>query len=274
MRALFLIPLAALSCFGQGGAYTPYWQPPVVKGEALKRLPDGHPDMTGYWAPRFNQAIFEVQNHPVARIGLAAGKGAIVDPADGMIPYKPEAKAKALDLGTNHMFEEPEAHCYQSGVPHSAYQQFAFQLTQSPGYFVIGFEYAHSVRIIPTDNRKHIAGDVKLFMGDSVGHWEGDTLVIDTTNQNGKTWFDMAGNFTTTNMHVVERITPVDTNNINYEATVEDSTIYTQPWKIAGTWGRNLLPNYEQMEFACVEGNRDLQHYTEQAGGKAKSQPR
>jgi len=270
MRAIVLLVTGAALSFGQGGAYSPYWQPPVVKGDALKRLPDGHPDVTGYWAPRFNAAIFEVQNHPVAKTGIAAGKGAIVDPADGMIPYQPEAKAKALDLGTNHMFEEPEAHCYESGVPHSAYQQFAFQITQSPGYFVISFEYAHSYRIIPIDNRKHIAGGVQLFMGDSVGHWEGDTLVIDTTNQNGKTWFDMAGNFTTPNMHVVERITPVDTNNINYEATVEDATIYTRPWKVAGNWGRNLLPNYEQMEFACLEGNQDLQHYIEQTGGGQK----
>jgi hypothetical protein len=256
--------------FGQGGAYGPYWQPPVVKGEAAPKLPNGHPDLTGLWAPRFNAAIFEVQEHPKAKPGIAPGKGAIVDPPDGMIPYKPEALAKAQDLGQNHMFEEPEAHCFMSGVPHSAYQQFAFQLSQTLNYLVITFEYAHSYRIIPLDGRPHVAGDVKLFMGDSVGHWEGDTLVVDTTNQNGRTWFDMAGNFTTPNIHVVERITMVDSNNINYEATIEDPTIYTRPWKIAGTWGRNLLPNYEQMEFACHEGNQDLEHYIEQTGGGAK----
>src|SRR5262249_49708701 len=152
----------ALAAFGQGGAYSPYWQPPVVKGQPLAKLPDGHPDVTGYWAPRFNQSIFEVQNHPVAKPGIGPGKGSIGEGADGMIPYKPEAKAKALDLFTNHIFEEPEAHCFQSGVPHSAYQQFAFQITQSPGFFVISFEYAHSIRIIPTDGRRHIASDVKL----------------------------------------------------------------------------------------------------------------
>ena len=268
--AIAIALLSASSLWSQGAPYSPYWQPPVLKGQPLTRLPDGHPDVTGYWASRFNQSIFEVQNHPVAKPGIGPGKGSVVDPADGLIPYKPEAKAKALDLGANHMFEEPEAHCFQSGVPHSAYQQFAFQLTQSPGYFIISFEYAHSIRIIPLDNRKHLASDVKLFMGDSVGHWEGDTLVVETTNQNGKTWFDMAGNFTTPNLQVVERITPVDTDNINYEATVTDPTIYTQPWKIAGTWGRNRLPNYEQMEFACLEGNQDLQHYIQETGGSQK----
>jgi hypothetical protein len=263
--------LTAAAVFGQGGAsYGPYWAPPVVKGGPVPRLPDGKPDLQGFYATRFNAAIFEVQDHPVARIGIAAGKGAIVDPADGKIPYTPAAAAKAKDLGENHMFEEPEAHCFESGVPHSAYQQFGFQIAQAPGYLLIMFEYAHSIRIIPTDGRAHIAPGVKMFMGDSVGHWEGDTLVVDTTNQNGKTWFDMAGNFTTEALHVVERITPVDTNTVNYEATIEDPTIYTRPWKIAGSWGRRLDPVYEQMEFACIEGNQDLVHYVEGTGGAAK----
>ncbi len=243
----------------------------MIKGDPVPRLPDGKPDMHGYWAPRFNQAIFEVQNHPTAKPGIAPGRGAIVDPPDGMIPYKPEAAAKAKDLQQNHMYEEPEAHCWESGVPHSAYQQFGFQILQPQGYFLIEFEYAHSYRIIPTDGRPHIDAKSKLFMGDSVAHWEGDTLVVDTTNQNGKTWFDMAGNFTTENIHVVERITPVDTNTINYEATVEDPTIYTRPWKIAGTWGRRNEDGYEQLEFGCIEGNDDLQHYVQETGGAAKA---
>jgi hypothetical protein len=253
------------------GQFLPYYQPPVVKGGPVPRLPDGKPDMQGYYGPRFNQSIFEIENHPVAHRGIAAGKGSIVDPPNGMIPYKPDAAAKAKDLGDNHVYDEPEAHCFMSGVPHSAYQQFGFQVIQPPGYFLILFEYAHSFRVIPTDGRPHIPKDIRLFMGDSVGHWEGDTLVIDTTNQNGRTWFDMVGNFTTPNIHVVERITPVDSNNVNYEAAIEDSTIYTQPWKIAGNWGRRPDDKeYQQMEFACIEGNQDLEHYTEGVGGAAK----
>jgi hypothetical protein len=84
----------------------------------------------------------------------------------------------------------------------------------------------------------------------------------------------MAGNFTTQSIHVVERVTPVDTNNISYEAVVEDATTYTQPWKIAGQIGRHPDKNMELMEFACVEGNQDLVHYTEGVGGKAKEKAR
>ena len=165
-------------------------------------MSDGHPDLQGYWTSRFNAAVFDVEDHPVARPGIPPGKGAIVDPPDG---------------------------------------------------------------------RPHIRPEIKLFEGDSVGRWEGDTLVIDTTNQNGRGWFDMMGNFTTPNIHVIERFTPVDTNTINVGATIEDPTICTRPWKVAGTFGRRLDPNYEQLEFACLEGNDDLQHYVESEGGKAKS---
>ena len=270
---VFAFALSVVPAAGQG-EYLPYYQPPIVKGEPVTRLPDGSPNMQGYYGPRFNQSIYDIEDYPTARIAVPAGKGSIVDPPGGKIPYRPEAAAKAKDLAENHVYDEPEAHCFMSGVPHSAYQQFGFQIVQPPGYFVILFEYAHSYRIIPTDGRPHIRPEVKMFMGDSVGHWEGNTLVVDTTNQSGRTWFDMVGNFTTPNIHVVERITAVDTNTINYEATIEDPTIYTRPWKIAGVWARRPDDKvYQQMEFACIEGNQDLEHYVESTGGAKKEVP-
>ena len=95
-----------------GGAdpYSPYYQAPVSEAQPITRASDGKPDMQGYWTPRINRAIFDVQGK----------QGAIVDPPDGMLPYRPEAAAKAADLKQNHMFLETEAHCFLSGVPHTA----------------------------------------------------------------------------------------------------------------------------------------------------------
>lgn len=267
---VFLAPIPGSSYQGKGKGlptsspfgdpYGPYYAAPQEDGGPFERDSAGHPNMQGYWTPRLNRSIFSVQGK----------QGAIVDPTDGMLPYRPQAAAKAKDLQENYMYLETEAHCYQSGVPKVAYQQFGYQIVQTPDYVIQMPEYAHSYRIIPTDGREHIPGDVKLFMGDGVGRWEGDTLIVETTNLNGVPWLDMEGNFTTENMHVVERFTMVNANQIDYEATVTDDTIYTQPWTIRGNLGRHDDPNYELMEFACHEGNRDLQHYPESEGGSAK----
>jgi hypothetical protein len=254
----------------------------------MPKLPDGHPDMQGFWNP---PAITDIEPAPargggrgaapggataIAGFGGFAGAGnRIIDPPDGKIPYKPEARARQQDIVNNHMADEPELHCYQSGVPHSESNQFGVQILQTPGYFVQLSEFMHTVRIIPTDNRPHIDPKVRLFQGDPVGHWEGDTLVVDTTNQNSKTWFDTSGNFKTEALHVTEKFIPQDANTIVYEVTVTDPEIYTQPWTARWNIGRNRATTmsdghpYEQMEFGCIEGNEDLQHYTQDKGGKA-----
>ena len=214
---------------------------------------------------------------PVAAPGGAGGGGranSIVDPADGKVPYTAAARAKSDALIANGMFHEPELHCYMSGVPHNMWVQFGQQTLQTKDYVVFNWEFMHSRRIIPLDNRPHQITNpaVKLFQGESVGHWEGDTLVVDTTNQNDKTWFDTSGHYKPEDVHVVERFTMTDSNTIEYEATVT-SAEFTQPMVVKGRQTRANAndPNYEQMEFACIEGNADLQHYTEDKGGKAKN---
>jgi len=275
---------------GRGGA-------PAAPAGPMPKLPDGHPDMQGFWTP---PAITDIEppppragragappraaapapaTPPAAPPGGATGFGGggirIIDPPDGKIPYKADARAKQQDILNNHMADEPELHCYQSGVPHSESNQFGVQIIQTPGYFVQLSEFMHTVRIIPTDNRAHIDAKYKLFQGDPVGHWEGDTLVVDTTNQNTKTWFDTSGNFKTEALHVTEKFIPQDANTIVYEATITDPDIYTQPWTARWNINRNRGATmsdghpYEQMEFGCIEGNTDLEHYTEDKGGKA-----
>jgi hypothetical protein len=267
---------------------------PAEPAGPMPRLPDGHPNMQGFWTPPAITDIEPAAGRGGARggggrapappppaglaasgFGLGGGGNRIIDPPDGKIPYKPEARAKQQDILNNHMADEPELHCYQSGVPHSESNQFGVQIIQTPGYFVQLSEFMHTVRIIPTDNRPHIDSKIKLFQGDPVGHWEGDTLVVDTTNQSTKTWFDTSGNFKTDALHVTEKFIPQDANTIVYEATITDPTIYTQPWTVRWNIGRNRQTTmsdghpYEQMEFGCIEGNEDLEHYTEDKGGKA-----
>jgi len=278
--------------FGRGGAKG---APPPPAGP-MPRLPDGHPDMQGFWTP---PAITDIEpaaprgggrapaapgparaggngGGAAAAAGFGGGGGRrIIDPEDGKIPYKPEARAKQQDILQNHMADEPELHCYQSGVPHSESNQFGVQIIQTPGYFVQLSEFMHTVRVIPTDNRAHIDAKYKLFQGDPVGHWEGDTLVVDTTNQDTRTWFDTSGNFKTDALHVTEKFIPQDANTIVYEATITDPNLYTQPWTARWNITRNRQNTmsdghpYEQMEFGCIEGNTDLEHYTEDKGGKA-----
>jgi hypothetical protein len=198
----------------------------------------------------------------------------IIDPADGKIPYTAAARAKSDDLIANGMYHEPELHCFMSGVPHNMWVQFGQQTLQTKDYVVFNWEFMHSRRIIPLDNRPHqiTNPNVHLFQGESVGHWEGDTLVVDTTNQNDKTWFDTSGHYKPQDVHVVERFTMTDSNTIEYEATVT-SAEFTQPMVVKGRQTRANAndPNYEQMEFACIEGNEDVKHYTEDKGGKAKN---
>jgi hypothetical protein len=226
--------------------------------------------MSGYWnAGQNGGAVFEVQKHAAKSRSLPAGQGAIVDPQDGLIPYQPWAAEKAKDNFEHHLADEPELHCFESGLPNQMYRQFGFQILEPAGYIVMNWEFMHAYRIIPTDNRPHaLPASTKLFQGDSVGHWEGDTFVVDTTNFNDRTWLDSAGNIHTDQMHVVEHFTMVNSRTINYEATIEDPKAYTRPWKVAFSFNRNMQPDYETMEFACIEGNTDLEHYQADEGGK------
>ena len=197
---------------------------------------------------------------------MPAGKGVV---EGGEIPYQPSAAAKKLQNFTNRQTADPLASCYMPGVPRIMYMEFPFQIFQTPEHIAITFEWSSVFRLIYTNGKPARTG-VDFWMGDSRGRWEGDTLVVDVVNHNDRTWFDMAGNFHSDEIHVVERYTPTDENNINYEATITDPKIYTRPWKIAMVIGRNTDPNYENLEFGCVEGERDVIHYTESQGGNKK----
>ena len=186
--------------------------------------PDGKPNLQGYWNNQAGSAPWDIEPHP-ASFQVPGGDGVIVDPPDRRIPYQPRALEKRNQLRDNFAFQDPQAHCAPSGVPRQTYTPFGFQIVQPRGYVVILYEAEHVHRVIRTDGSKHVPALVRLWSGDSVGRWEGNALVVDSANFNGKTWLDMAGNFTSPALHVVERYTLVDPNTIQYVDHTRENSI-------------------------------------------------
>jgi len=140
---------------------------------------------------------------------------------------------------------------------------------------VIQNEMIHEVRIIPTDGRPHISGAIRQYMGDSRGRWEGDTLVVETTNFNGKVGLTRNGNtlLTSSDLKLVERLTRVGPHTLRYEATIHDSKTWTRPWTVALPLTEH--PEYQMFEYACHEGNYAVRNVlsAERAKEKASQEP-
>jgi hypothetical protein len=151
---------------------------------------------------------------------------------EGVIPYQPWAAARKAENAANRKTADPLAKCYMPGVPRIMYMEFPFHIFQTPDHLAITFEWSQVYRIIYTNGAPAPEG-IDFWMGDSRGRWDGDTLVVDVKDQNDKTWFDMAGNFHSDQLHVVERYTMTDPDTIQYEATIEDPKVFTRPWTIA-----------------------------------------
>jgi hypothetical protein len=219
-------------------------------------LPDGKPDLTGYYSANSGGANYGLEKHD--RDFLTPGtQGVVIDPPDGKLPYQPWARAERIDRELPHRgYDDPTAHCFVAGVPRSMYTPSPYQILQPPGYVIFLFERM-SWRQVPLDGREHLPDNVRLWMGDSVGHWEGDTLIVDTTNLNGKPWMNEVGDVQSYAAHVVESLKPIDADTIEYKATVTDPVVFTRPWTIGMTLRRQ---NDEILEIACHEDNQDLQH--------------
>jgi hypothetical protein len=215
------------------------------------RTPDGVPDFQGYWTRIVARNIENIEEHPQGLDG-SGGKSLIMDPPDGRVPYQPWAAAKKRDHFTTYV--SPVQHCVPDAPPRHAYSAGSRRIVQTLDSVLVLGDYAHTYRVIPTDGRPHLPPDIHLFMGDSRGHWEGNTLVVDVTNQRDANWFDHIGNFYSDAVHVVERWTMFDPNVIHYEATIDDPSVYTQPWTMVVGWRRNSEPGYEMWENACWEG--------------------
>jgi hypothetical protein len=132
-----------------------------------------------------------------------------------------------------------------------------YQFLQRSGEVVILYDYNHTSRVIHLDRRPHLGKNIRLFMGDSIGHWEGNTLVVDTTNFNGRTAYSREIPYLSDALHTVEHFTIADPNTIDYEVTIDDPTLFTRPWKAVGYFARSPA-NTESIEFACAEGSQTL----------------
>lgn len=157
---------------------------------------------------------------------------------------------------------DPQSRSWPNGVPRQNYyssnQNGPFQILQPPGYVVFLYEINHEYRIVPLDGRRHVGQDIKLWMGDSRGRWEGNTLVIDVTNNNDSTRFDVMGNFHSDEMRVTERWATVDKDTLEYRATIDDPKVYTKPWTLGATMKLGPAGN-EILEYAGVEGERSVE---------------
>jgi hypothetical protein len=257
------------------------------------RTSDGQPDIQGMWV-NFDSTPFEAgESGPRAATGVnppahwtdhdsplpQRRRSMVVEPSDGMVPVRPWAEAKRdYDLARVNdapEHETPWVRCITRGVPGGMFPagyNNGYQILQIPGYVVILYEMIHEARIIPLDSRPHLGSSVRLWNGDPRGRWEGNTLVVETTNFNDK------GSIATSaatgrirgiphsaELRVVERFTPVDANTINYVVSIEDPKVYTAPWKVALPLTRD--ENYRMFEYSCHEHNMSLTN--ELTGGRA-----
>jgi hypothetical protein len=240
---------------------------PSAPEGTLPRMADGKPDISGFTEADAGGANwgFEPHHEPFT----PGGRGVLIDPKSGGMPYQDWARAERQDRYANPArgYDDPTAHCFPGGVPRSLYVPSPFYIIQTPTHVVILLERM-SWRIIPLDRRTHLPDTIRLWQGDSIGRWDGDTLVVETTNLNGKTWLNEVGDVISYAATVVERFTPISANTIQYQATVSDPVVFTRPWTIGMPLKRN--PKGELLEVACLEDNQDLLHLKDVRDGSVK----
>jgi hypothetical protein len=262
MAGAAILVIFAWSASAQPAAY----RPPRI---------DGKPDLNGIWQA-LSEANYDLEAHvarpamalrpgphgpvPAAPV-LALGAVGAVPPSLGVveggpIPYLPEALAKKKENQANWLAKDPEIRCYLPGVPRANYLPYPFRIFQNASSIFIAYEYAGAVRDIYLKDPG--PAPIDSWMGQSVGHWEGDTLVVDVTGFNDQSWFDRAGNYHSDQLHVVERYTRTSADVISYEATIEDKAVYSRPWKISLPIYRRQEKNVQIMDFKCAEFVEEL----------------
>ena len=259
-------------------------QAPVLEPEAwTRRTADGQPDLQGKWV-NFDSTPFEADATPRPQTNVnppahwadhdspmsPQRRSMVVDPPDGRVPVMKWAEDKRdydlAHLEDHYVHETPWVRCITRGVPGGMFPagyNNAYEIIQIPGHVVIVYEMIHATRVIPLDGRPHVGANIRMWDGDPRGRWEGNTLVVETTNFNDK------GSIATSaatgrirgiphsqELSVVERFTRISEDVINYSVTVTDPKVYTAPWTVALPLNRD--PSYFMFEYSCHEGNLAL----------------
>ena len=248
---------------------------PAAQATGLARTVEGKPDFNGIWQA-LNEAHWDLEAHaarpgmvtqpgvypfeyarvpaaPVVALGAAGGVPASlgVVQGDGRIPYTAEAAQIKAENAAHWIDRDPELKCYLPGIPRAMYMPYPFQIIQSTNKIQMAYAFTSTARTIHLDEVEGPPDDT--YMGHSVGRWEGDTLVVDVTHFNGKNWFDRAGNFHSTALRLEERFTPLTADALQYDVTIEDPNVFTEPWRISMPLYKRLEPNMQLLEYRCIE---------------------
>jgi hypothetical protein len=273
---IFLAALAQAQAPSPGSAAPPW---------TLRITADGQPDLQGIWV-NFDSTPFESDTTgPLGSIPNVnppahwadhdspmspKRRAMVVDPPDGRVPVMKWAEDKR-DYDLAHLEDAPQhetpwVRCITRGVPGGMFPagyNNGYEIMQIPGYVIIVYEMIHDTRIIPLDGRPHVGANIRLWNGDPRGRFEGNTLVVETTNFNDKGSIAtsaatgrMRGIPHSDALHVVERFTRISEDVINYSVTIDDPKVYTAPWTVALPLNRD--PSYLMFEYACHEGNLAL----------------
>jgi len=220
---------------------------------------DGKPNLNGIWQA-INTAYWNLEAHSAQplndfwRMGAIAAipAGRSVITGDGKIPYLPDALKKRDENRSKWPASDPEAKCFMLGIPRATYQNMPFQIFQgmADADLLMVYPFAAMNRVIYMKDKSELPVD--SWMGKSTGAWEGDTLVVTTQYQNGQSWLDRAGNFSSNMLKVTERFTVMDQSHIRYQATLDDPLTYSRPWTIEMPLYRVVEDNAQLLEHKCV----------------------
>ena len=236
-----------------------------------------HPDLQGVWQA-MREVDYDLEGHaaeaavalqpgvpngqpvpaaPVLALGALGGvppsAGVVVG---GAIPYRPEALARRDENRAEALARDPLVKCLLPGVPRATYLPFPFQITQGPDKVLIAYGFSNAGRTIHLDEVD--PPGVVSWMGHSAGRWEGDTLVVEVSELMDQTWFDRSGNYHSDELRVVERYTPITPYHLQYEATIHDPAVFTEPWTLSLPLYRRMEQHARVLEYRCVEMVEEL----------------